>query len=117
MAVVTATNANGKDLLERQATHEGHIAKEVAFVNRDDGKLTALRVLAGERYVLRLAVTTYGNKEEPAAFLDLVQRLRTTAASAYTKRDTPTFTCVATSVERALSALDGAPLPDALSLS
>ena len=55
--------------------------------------------------------------DEPADFLDLVQRLRTTEASAYTKRDTPTFTCVATSVERALSALDGAPLPDALSLS
>jgi chlorite dismutase len=46
-----------------------------------------------------------------------VQRLRTTEASAYTRRDTPTFTCVSTSVERALSALDGAPLPDALSLS
>src|SRR3954469_2874875 len=55
--------------------------------------------------------------DEPAAFLDLVQRLRTTEASAYTKRDTPTFTCVSASVERALSALDGAPLPDALSLS
>ena len=33
---------------------------------------------------------------------------------AYTKRDTPTFTCVATSVERALSALDGTPLSDAV---
>src|SRR5215217_2570291 len=55
--------------------------------------------------------------DDPGAFLDLVQRLRGTEASAYTKRDTPTFTCVSTSVERALSALDGAPLPDALSLS
>jgi chlorite dismutase len=52
--------------------------------------------------------------DEPARFLDLVQRLRTTEASAYTKRDTPTFTCVATSVERALSALDGTPLTTAL---
>jgi len=34
-----------------------------------------------------------------------------------TKRDTPTFTCVSTPVERALSALDGLPLPDALSLA
>ena len=50
--------------------------------------------------------------DEPARFLDLVQRLRTTEASAYTKRDTPTFTCVATSVERALSALDGTPLSE-----
>ncbi len=48
--------------------------------------------------------------DEPASFLDLVQRLRTTEASAYTKRDTPTFTCVACSVERALNALDGTPL-------
>ena len=46
--------------------------------------------------------------DEPAVFLDLVQRLRTTEASAFTKRDTPTFTCVAMSVERALNALDGA---------
>jgi chlorite dismutase len=48
--------------------------------------------------------------DEPAAFLDLVQRLRTTEASAFTKRDTPTFTCVACSIERALNALDGVPL-------
>jgi chlorite dismutase len=48
--------------------------------------------------------------DDPSQFLDLVQRLRTTEASAYTKRDTPTFTCVACSVERALNALDGAPL-------
>jgi chlorite dismutase len=46
--------------------------------------------------------------DEPAQFLDLVQRLRTTESSLYTKRDTPTFTCVAMSVERALNALDGA---------
>jgi len=50
--------------------------------------------------------------DEPSAFLDLVQRLRTTEASAYTKRDTPTFTCVATSVERALNALDGVALAE-----
>jgi len=40
-------------------------------------------------------------------FLDLVQRLRTTEASAYTVRDTPSFTCISMSVERALNALDG----------
>jgi chlorite dismutase len=49
----------------------------------------------------------------PADFVDLVQRLRTTESSSYTLRDTPTFTCIACSVERALGALDGA----ALSLS
>src|ERR1044072_8087713 len=32
--------------------------------------------------------------DEPAGFLGLVQRLRTTESSAHTKRDTPTFTCV-----------------------
>jgi chlorite dismutase len=48
--------------------------------------------------------------DDPAAFLDLVQRLRTTEASAYTKRDTPTFTCISMSVERALCALDGSAL-------
>jgi chlorite dismutase len=45
--------------------------------------------------------------DDAGAFLDLVQRLRTTEASAYTKRDTPSFTCISASVERALIALDG----------
>lgn len=45
--------------------------------------------------------------DDPADFLDLVQRLRTTESSLYTQRDTPTFTCISTSVERALNALDG----------
>jgi chlorite dismutase len=45
--------------------------------------------------------------DDPASFLDLVQRLRGTEASAYTLRDTPTFTCISASVERALNALDG----------
>jgi chlorite dismutase len=45
--------------------------------------------------------------DDAAAFLDLVQRLRTTEASAYTLRDTPSFTCINASLERALNALDG----------
>ena len=49
--------------------------------------------------------------DEPRDFVDLVHRLRTTESSSYTKRDTPTFTCVAMSVERALNALDGAAAP------
>ena len=48
--------------------------------------------------------------DEPGDFLDLVQRLRTSESSSYTLRDTPTFTCVACSVERALGALDGEPV-------
>jgi chlorite dismutase len=45
--------------------------------------------------------------DRPADFLDLVQRLRGTESSLYTRRDTPTFTCIAASVRRALAALDG----------
>src|SRR4030088_1587829 len=48
--------------------------------------------------------------DNPADFLDLVQRLRTTESSSYTLRDTPTFACISCSVERALGALDGAAL-------
>jgi chlorite dismutase len=45
--------------------------------------------------------------DEPADFLDLVQRLRGSESSRYTLRDTPVFTCIASSVPRALAALDG----------
>ncbi len=48
--------------------------------------------------------------DDVATFLDLVQRLRTTEASRYTIRDTPSFTCIAMSLERALNALDGEPV-------
>ena len=54
--------------------------------------------------------------DDPGSFLDLVQRLRTTESSEFTKRDTPTFTCVSCSVERALNALDGTPLTVELSI-
>jgi len=45
--------------------------------------------------------------DDPAEFLDLVQELRATESSAYTASETPIFTCISTSVERALDALDG----------
>ena len=45
--------------------------------------------------------------DDPGAFLELVQRLRSTEASAYTQRDTPSFTCINASLERAVNALDG----------
>jgi chlorite dismutase len=48
--------------------------------------------------------------DDPGSFLDLVQQLRTTESSLYTARDTPTFTCISASVERALAALDGEPI-------
>ena len=48
--------------------------------------------------------------DDPGSFLDLVQQLRTTESSLYTARDTPTFTCISASVERALAELDGEPI-------
>jgi chlorite dismutase len=45
--------------------------------------------------------------DEPGDFLDLVQELRGTESSAYTESETPIFTCISASVERALNALDG----------
>jgi chlorite dismutase len=45
--------------------------------------------------------------DDPAEFLDLVQELRNTESSAYTESETPIFTCISASVERALDALDG----------
>lgn len=45
--------------------------------------------------------------DDPSEFLDLVQELRTTESSAYTLSETPIFTCIAASPERALDALDG----------
>ena len=47
------------------------------------------------------------NGDDPAEFLDLVLELRGTESSAYTESETPIFTCISASVERALSALDG----------
>lgn len=45
--------------------------------------------------------------ERPQDFLELVHRLRETESSLYTERDTPIFTCIRVSVEKALNALDG----------
>jgi chlorite dismutase len=45
--------------------------------------------------------------EDAGEFLDLVQELRGTESSSYTLSETPIFTCIAASPERALDALDG----------
>ncbi|HEV7845983.1 MAG TPA: chlorite dismutase family protein [Thermoleophilaceae bacterium] len=45
--------------------------------------------------------------DDPSEFLDLVHELRATESSAYTESETPIFTCIRMSVERALDALDG----------
>jgi chlorite dismutase len=47
------------------------------------------------------------NADDPGEFLDLVQELRGTESSAYTLSETPIFTCISASVERALDALGG----------
>jgi chlorite dismutase len=47
------------------------------------------------------------NADDPGEFLDLVQELRGTESSAFTESETPIFTCISASVERALDALDG----------
>jgi chlorite dismutase len=49
--------------------------------------------------------------DEPQDFLDLVHELRASESSSYTLRDTPIFTCIASSVRRALDALDGEATP------
>jgi chlorite dismutase len=45
--------------------------------------------------------------DDPSEFLDLVQELRGTESSAYTESETPIFTCISATLERALDALDG----------
>ncbi len=48
--------------------------------------------------------------DDPAEFLDLVHELRSTESSAYTASETPIFTCISATPERALDALDGEPV-------
>ncbi len=43
--------------------------------------------------------------DKPGDFLDLVMELRGAEASRFTLRDTPTFTCLARSLEEALDSL------------
>jgi chlorite dismutase len=45
--------------------------------------------------------------DEPGEFLDLVHELRGTESSSYTLSETPIFTCISATPERALDALDG----------
>ncbi|HEV2075055.1 MAG TPA: chlorite dismutase family protein [Thermoleophilaceae bacterium] len=51
--------------------------------------------------------------DDPGEFLDLVHELRGTESSAYTLSETPIFTCISASVERALAALDGEAVAEA----
>jgi len=68
--VILLTNEDGKKLAERTVDHEGHVAREMAFVRRDDGRLAAARAVVGEHQILRLSVTGSGDKDNPTDFLD-----------------------------------------------
>jgi chlorite dismutase len=82
-------------------------------------RIMAEHIEVGRRYPTVSINTTYSfglddqefvvafETDEPSDFLDLVQELRTSESSSYTLRDTPIFTCIASSVARALDALDG----------
>lgn len=68
--VIILTNDDGKKLAERTVPHEGHVAHEMAYVHKDDGRLTAARAIVGEHQILRLTVTGSGDKDKPTEFLD-----------------------------------------------
>ena len=67
---LAATNLNGDIALDRAATHEGHIAREVVLVGRGDGKLVAVRQVVGEKAGVRMTVTGSGGKPQAEAFLN-----------------------------------------------
>ncbi|MBJ7331548.1 MAG: chlorite dismutase family protein [Solirubrobacteraceae bacterium] len=88
------------DAKERWRVMQGHITVGKEFPDIDINTSYSFG-LDDQEFVVAF------ESDDPGDFLDLVQRLRTTEASAFTKRDTPTFTCIDASVERALNALDG----------
>jgi chlorite dismutase len=93
-----------------------------ALAPEERGRIMREHIRVGREYPTVDNHTTYSfglddqefvvafDTDDAGAFLDLVQRLRTTESSAWTLRDTPSFTCINTSLERAVNALDGAAL-------
>ena len=67
--VLLATNVNGDAVHQRAATHDGHAGREVVIAARDGGRLTAVRLVVGERAGVRMTVTGSGDRANPAAFL------------------------------------------------
>jgi chlorite dismutase len=88
---------------ERWQIMQGHIAVRREYPGVDNHTAYSFG-LDDQEFVVAF------DTDDVGAFLDLVQRLRTTEASRYTVRDTPSFTCIAMSLERALNALDGEPI-------
>jgi len=80
-------------------------------------RMMNLHIATGHKYPSVKLNTTYSfglddqefvlsfETDQPADFLDLVQELRDTEASAYTLRDTPIFTCVRTPIGEILESL------------
>jgi chlorite dismutase len=95
----------GLDADERWRVMQEHIRVGKEYPNVDN-HTTYCFGLDDQEFVVAF------DTDDTGAFLDLVQRLRTTEASAWTERDTPSFTCLRTSVERALGALDGMPVSE-----
>ena len=87
----------------------------------DDERMRIMRdhIAVGRRYTGISTNTAYSyglddqefvvafDTDDAMNFLDLVQELRGTESSAWTASETPIFTCISASVERALDALDG----------
>jgi chlorite dismutase len=89
---------------ERWEIMQGHIKMGREYPNVDNHTTYSFG-LDDQEFVVAF------DTDDVADFLDLVQGLRTTEASAYTARDTPSFTCIRTGVRRAVDALDGEALP------
>ena len=87
---------------ERWRIMQGHIATGREYPGVDNHTTYSFG-LDDQEFVVAF------DTDDVGTFLDLVQRLRATEASRYTVRDTPSFTCIAMSLERALNALDGEP--------
>lgn len=80
-------------------------------------RMMNMHIATGHKYPTVKLNTTYSfglddqefvlafETDEPADFLDLVQELRETEASAYTLRDTPIFTCVLSRIGDILDSL------------
>lgn len=92
---------------ERMAAMKEHIAVGKKYTGVDNHTTYSFG-LDDQEFVVAF------DTDDVGAFLDLVHELRGTEASKWTARDTPSFTCIRTSVERAVNALDGEPIGAAL---
>jgi chlorite dismutase len=93
---------------ERQRIMRGHIETGKRYTGIDINTAYSFG-LDDQEFVVSF------DADDPGEFLDLVQELRATESSAYTESETPIFTGVSASVERALDALDGTAVGAAVS--